>query len=119
MPKSILAILSPQSGVLKPSKGNLTIDLDSTIHLNCPCLEFLAYAHGTVDILSEDWGGETEIRVVGSGDGLGFGFEGVDYDYWSKDFFFFNGTTGFGVCEYSWLDEESLKVRDAHRHNGK
>jgi hypothetical protein len=111
MSKSILPILSPQSGLLRPSKGNLTINLDSAIHLHGPCLEFLADSHGTIDILSEDRGGETEISVVGFSNGFGFGFEGIDNDDWAEDFFFFDGAAGFGICEDGWFDEESLKVR--------
>ena len=110
MPNSILAILPPQPTFLEPPKRDLTVDLDRAIHLHRARLQFLAHAHGTVDILREDRGTEREFRVVGPVDGFGFGFEGV-YDYdGAEDFFFFDGAARFCVCEDGWFDKEALRM---------
>ena len=109
MSKSIFSIFTSNARVFEASKRNLTINFDCTINLNSSRLELLADSHSTIDVLSEDGCGESKLCVVGSGNSLFFGLEGVNNNHGSEYFFFFDRSIGLRVGEDGGLNEQTLE----------
>src|ERR1051325_8297769 len=67
-----------QAGLLDAAEGRGGVGDESGVDADHAAFEAFCDTQGTVEVLGEQVGGQTEFGVVGGGDGLVLGLEGAD-----------------------------------------